>query len=75
MEKLFRIIDGKDNSSVLGGDVSADNAAFTMGLHHFVTVAGTRTVKSVNELELNESVYAQFQMSHNKGIYEVLRVQ
>jgi hypothetical protein len=70
---MFRILDGNE-SSVLGGDVSASNAFF-LGLEE-ITQAGCDNlkIKDITELQVNASVHCRFRSCGTTGTYKVLRV-
>lgn len=72
----FVILDG-NGSNVLGNPpgepgITLDNAAFT-GLEEIIQY-GCENLKSLAEMEVNESAQCRFRMCGTTGVYKVLRV-
>jgi hypothetical protein len=65
--KKFRIIDPKDGSNVLGGDVAENNAHLEMNMNE-----GRDKFKLLN---VGESINCKFHCSGTSGYYKVLRVE
>ncbi len=65
--KLFRIIDPKSDSDILGGEVSEDNA--------HLTICMSKSAKNHRMLKIGESMMADFSCSGTYGYYRVLRTK
>ncbi len=71
----FRVIDNKDNSDVLGGPVEACNSHL-LNIVQFLDHRGCHLdkIKAITDLNLNESLFAQFKAHSPKGEYGVYKV-
>jgi hypothetical protein len=65
--KKFRIIDPKDGSNVLGGDVTENNAHLTINM--------SECRDKYRMLNIGESITCRFHCSGSTGYYKVLRVE
>ena len=63
----FRIIDPKNGSDVLGGEVSEDNAHLAINMSTWA--------KDYRTLNVGESMIAYFYCSGTSGVYRVLRTE
>lgn len=63
----FRIIDPKNDSDVLGGEVSEENAHLTVNM--------SNRAKDHRTLNVGESMIAYFHCSGTSGVYRVLRTE
>jgi hypothetical protein len=65
--KLFRIIDPNNDSDILGGEVSEDNA--------HLTICMSQSAKNHRMLNAGESMIAYFSCSGTYGYYRVQRTK
>jgi hypothetical protein len=73
---LFRVIDDTDGSTLLGGDVSGNNALFTQGLEALgiERLSYEKQIHKLSDLEIGESASIRLRQCGTKGTYRVLRV-
>jgi protein involved in ribonucleotide reduction len=67
-EKLFKVIDPKDNSDVMGGAIGIGNAAFTI----MSSFAGSNIAK---DLQVGHITNVNFSCSGTRACYIVERVR
>lgn len=67
-KRFFAVIDDKDESNVLGGEISGDNVYLRV---YPKVIDG----KPLSELEVGESSICRYNLSGSSGVYRVKRTR